>query len=230
MLVLRLPAASLEPDCVSDYRHRSDSSCGRVEFRPSSRVSSGHLLLRRRRGPRLLARLRRAGDVFYCTSRHLWPRQTGNPALSPTYCGRHRMKPVFDSFSEPRTDRRKFLLGLLFCSAAGIAQWRRPYKTLDYLGRNKLDDLVPKKIGPWNFVAASGLVLPPDDPYLNSIYSQLLTRVYSDGQNPPIMLLLAQSGSQTGFLQIHRPETCYTAGGYQISPLAPHAVQVGTKV
>jgi EpsI family protein len=140
------------------------------------------------------------------------------------------MKPVFDSFSEPRTDRRKFLLGLLFCSAAGIAQWRRPYKTLDYLGRNKLDDLVPKKIGPWNFVAASGLVLPPDDPYLNSIYSQLLTRVYSDGQNPPIMLLLAQSGSQTGFLQIHRPETCYTAGGYQISPLAPHSVQVGTKV
>jgi EpsI family protein len=139
------------------------------------------------------------------------------------------MKPDIDSFSEPQTDRRKFLLGLLFCSAAGIAEWRQPRKTLDFLGRQKLEDLLPKKIGAWDFVTASGLVLPPDDPYLKSIYSQLLTRVYADGVNPPIMLLVAQSGSQTGFLQIHRPETCYTAGGYQISPLTPHAVQIGSQ-
>jgi EpsI family protein len=140
------------------------------------------------------------------------------------------MKPVLDSFSGPRADRRKFLLGLLFCSAAGVAALRQPSKQLDYLGHNKLEDIVPKSIGAWKFVAASGLVVPPDDPYLNSIYSQLLTRVYSDGVNPPIMLLLAQSASQTGFLQIHRPETCYTAGGYAISPLVPHAVKLGTKL
>ena len=54
-----------------------------------------------------------------------------------------------------------------------------------------------------------------DDPYLKSIYTNLLTRVYSDGSGSRIMLLLAQSASQTGFLQIHRPETCYTAGGFR---------------
>jgi EpsI family protein len=140
------------------------------------------------------------------------------------------MRPTFDSFSEPIIDRRKLLLGLLFCSAAGVAAWRQPTKKLDYLGQHKLDDIVPKAIGAWKFMAASGLVLPLDDPYLHSIYNQLLTRIYSDGVNPPIMLLLAQSGSQTGFLQIHRPETCYTAGGYQVSPLTPHPVQVGKKV
>lgn len=140
------------------------------------------------------------------------------------------MKPVFDSFSEPTTDRRKFLLGLLFASAAGVAAWRKPDIHLDYLGREKLETLVPKTIGPWNFVAASGLVVPPDDQLLKAIYSQLLTRIYWDGQNPPVMLLIAQSGSQTGFLQIHRPETCYTAGGYQISAIAPHPIQVGPKV
>lgn len=127
-------------------------------------------------------------------------------------------------------NRRKFLAGLLFCSAAGIAAWREPYKKIDYLGRNKLEDIVPKTIGRWKFETASGLVVPPEDQLLEALYSQLLTRVYWDGQNPAIMLLLAQAGSQTGFLQVHRPETCYTAGGYQITPPAFHRIQVGSQV
>jgi EpsI family protein len=44
------------------------------------------------------------------------------------------------------------------------------------------------------------------------------------------MLLLAQSGSETGILQIHRPETCYTASGYHVSAVAPHPVSVGSAV
>jgi EpsI family protein len=140
------------------------------------------------------------------------------------------MKPIFDSFAEPRTDRRKFLLGLLFCSAAAVAAWRQPHIKLDYLGNEKLEDLVPKTIGRWNFVAASGLVIPPEDDLEKSLYSQVLTRVYSDGASTPVMLLLAQNGGQTGFLQIHRPEVCYTAGGYHISPVTPHPIQVGPMV
>jgi EpsI family protein len=41
---------------------------------------------------------------------------------------------------------------------------------------------------------------------------------------------MAQSGSQTGFLQIHRPEFCYTASGYRISPVTLHPVQLGSKI
>ena len=140
------------------------------------------------------------------------------------------MKPVLNSFTEPQTDRRKFLLGLAFCSAAGLAFLRQPKFRLDYLRNRKLEDLVPKSIGRWNFVTASGLVVPPEDQFEKSIYAQILTRVYSDGQNPPIMLLIAQSGSQTGFLQIHRPEFCYTAGGYTISAVTPHPIPIGPMV
>ena len=129
--------------------------------------------------------------------------------------------------TEPMTDRRKFLTGLLFCSAAGIAAWREPYKKIDYLGRHKLENIVPKKIGRWDFQTASGLVVPPEDQLLKALYSQMLTRVYWDGNGPAIMLLMAQAGSQTGFLQVHRPETCYTAGGYQITPLASHVIEFG---
>jgi EpsI family protein len=33
------------------------------------------------------------------------------------------------------------------------------------------------------------------------------------------MLLIAQSAGQTGLLQVHRPEFCYPAGGYELSPI-----------
>ncbi len=137
------------------------------------------------------------------------------------------MTAVAGNFTGPMVDRRKLLIGLLFCSAAGLAAWRKPTRRLDYLGHQKLEDLVPKVIGPWKFVAASGLVVPPSDQLSQATYSQLLTRVYSDGASAPIMLLMAQSGSQTGFLQIHRPETCYTASGYQITPVAHHPIALG---
>lgn len=140
------------------------------------------------------------------------------------------MKPDVGNFAEPQMERRKFLLGLLFASAAGLAVLGTPRKHLDRLGSQKLDDLIPKKIGPWKFVTASGLVVPPEDQLSRMLYAQLLTRVYSDGENPPVMLLVAQSASQTGVLQVHRPETCYTAGGYRILSLAPHAITIGSSV
>jgi EpsI family protein len=137
------------------------------------------------------------------------------------------MKQPDDSFSAPELDRRKVLLGLLFGSAAAVAAWRLPRKSLDYLGKQKLEDLVPKTIGPWKFVAASGLVVPPEDQLSRTLYSQLLTRVYSNGDGLSVMLLIAQSAGQTGILQVHRPETCYPASGYQISPVTEHRVQLG---
>ena len=117
--------------------------------------------------------------------------------------------------ADHQLDRRKFVLGLLFCSAAGVAAWRQPSTRLDYLGSAKLEAIVPETIGKWKYVTNSGLVVPPEDEMSDSLYSQLLTRVYSDGESPPVMLLIAQSAQQTGVLQVHRPEVCYPTGGFQ---------------
>jgi len=124
--------------------------------------------------------------------------------------------------------RRKFALGLAFASVAGIAAARQPTKNVDYLGKNKLDKILPEKLGKWTFVSSSGLVVPPEDQLSQALYSQLLTRVYTTESGAPIMLLVAQSASQTGILQIHRPEFCYTAGGYDLSPSSPHTVNLGS--
>jgi EpsI family protein len=122
--------------------------------------------------------------------------------------------------------RRKFALGLAFAGAAGVAAARQPNVRIDYLGKNKLDQVLPEKIGRWNFISSSGLVVPPEDQLSRALYSQLLTRVYSADDGSTIMLLVAQSGSQTGILQIHRPEICYNAGGYTLSQIEPHQVRL----
>jgi EpsI family protein len=125
-----------------------------------------------------------------------------------------------------RLTRRKFALGLAFASAAGLAAARQPNRRIDYLGNNKLDTVVPEQIGRWKFVSSSGLVVPPEDQLARALYSQLLTRTYTDASGQPMMLLVAQSATQTGILQIHRPEICYTAGGYQLSAVEPHPVRL----
>ena len=124
----------------------------------------------------------------------------------------------------PMLTRRKFALGLAFASVAGVAAARLPNKKIDFLGNQKLETIVPEKFGRWTYVSSSGLVVPPEDQMVRALYSQLVTRVYSDGDGSQIMLLVAQSSSQTGILQIHRPEICYTAGGYTLSDIEPHVV------
>lgn len=123
-------------------------------------------------------------------------------------------------------DRRKVLLGLMLAAGSGITFARQPRTPINYLGAAKLDKLIPKQFGRWDFATTSGLVVPPEDPLSDSLYSQLLTRVYQDGSSAPIMLLVAQSAGQTGVLQVHRPEFCYPASGYELSPIVPRALQV----
>jgi EpsI family protein len=114
-------------------------------------------------------------------------------------------------------DRRKFVLGGAFLGSAGLAAAMTPRREINLLGDRKLEELVPSRVGPWTFHSKSGLVVPPSDELSEWLYSQLLTRVYVAPDQLPIMLLIAQSDSQSGVLQVHRPEVCYPAGGYQLS-------------
>lgn len=116
------------------------------------------------------------------------------------------------------TNRRGFIVGGALLATAGAAWALEPHERVDVLGKRKLEELLPEKLGPWRFHSNSGLVVPPSDQLSDQLYSQLLNRVYVAPETTPIMILVAQSASQTGILQVHRPEVCYPAGGYQLSP------------
>lgn len=114
-------------------------------------------------------------------------------------------------------DRRQFILGggLLAAAAAGVAL--RPRRLAEPLKDGTLDRLVPHRIGPYDYLTASGVVLPPSDELTERIYDQVLTRVYVADGLPPMMLLIAYGSAQDATLMLHRPDTCYPAAGFRLS-------------
>jgi len=114
--------------------------------------------------------------------------------------------------------RRKMLLGLGMVAASGTAFARMPTPNNPPIPKDQFESLIPNVIGPWRFVTESGVVLPPQDALSDRLYDNLVTRVYSDGTSRPVMFLIAYNNRQDGVLQIHRPEICYPAGGYELTP------------
>ncbi len=116
-------------------------------------------------------------------------------------------------------NRRDLLLGGGLLAAAGTAAVLTPRKRLVLLGDRKLDSIVPLKLGDWTSVPAGDFVLPKSPGSLaDRLYSQTVTRLYSGNDiRLPMMLVIAYGAVQNDLLQLHRPETCYSAIGYTIS-------------
>lgn len=123
--------------------------------------------------------------------------------------------------------RRHMLMGAALAATAVAAFAREPRETMRRLKPGELESMIPIRIGQWNFETRSGLVLPPDDPLVKSLYSDVLTRVYVSEDRPPVMLLIAYSNTQNGMLQLHRPEVCYPAGGYTLTETNTKSLELG---
>ena len=87
-----------------------------------------------------------------------------------------------------------------------------------------LESVIPKHFGTWTLVPEISPVTPPDpegyiqpDPNSEKIYSQEVSRGYTDGHGNIVMLLVAYGPVQNYRLKAHRPEICYTANGFRIS-------------
>ena len=122
----------------------------------------------------------------------------------------------------PRGTRREMLIGSAFAASAAIAFARKPRTNLQFLGKAKLESLVPEAFAGWQAAGSSGLVLPPEDQLRDKIYSQLLTRTYRNATGDEVMLLIAYSPDQDGVVQVHRPEICYPAGGFKLTEIDDH--------
>jgi EpsI family protein len=79
--------------------------------------------------------------------------------------------------------------------------------------------MIPAKFGDWMWIPSSsvGVVNPQQDALSNLIYTQTLTRIYrnqADGQR--MMLSIAYGADQRDDLQVHYPEVCYPAQGFEV--------------
>ena len=87
-----------------------------------------------------------------------------------------------------------------------------------------LEKVIPKQFGMWRLATGIAPVTPSDpegyvqaDPF-SKIYSQEVGRSYIDGQGNIVMLMVAYGPVQNFRLKAHRPEMCYTAAGFRVSP------------
>ena len=133
----------------------------------------------------------------------------------------------YQTATNRRVSRRAFFVGGAMLATAGAAVARIPEPNAPGIGNDKFKALVPDTVGRWTFQQTSGLVLPPEDALSARLYDNLVTRSYTDPAGQVIMLLIAYKNFQDGVLQIHRPEICYPAGGYALSPTIETAIPVG---
>lgn len=107
--------------------------------------------------------------------------------------------------------------GLLVAAAGAAALTPRRHVILLPNGR-ELETMVPKRFNGWEAVPSAQFVLPKNPGSLSDrLYNQTLTRLYQSATGIPVMLVMAYGQTQNDALQLHRPETCYAAVGFQIS-------------
>jgi EpsI family protein len=127
-------------------------------------------------------------------------------------------------------DRRGFVMGAAMAGAAAFAAVRMPQVVAKPIAKDKFAALFPAKIGKWAYQSAGDLILPPSDALSDRLYDDLVTRTYADAEGGIVQLLVAYNNRQDGILQLHRPETCYPAGGFKISQTQETEVPVASSL
>ena len=112
------------------------------------------------------------------------------------------------------------VLLLLMLLSAGMASALRPTISLaDELPPISLKAMVPSAFGDWQEMPnmSAAIVDPTQQQVLDKIYSETLTRTYVNRSNGyRIMLSIAYGKNQSDALQLHKPEVCYPAQGFQL--------------
>lgn len=82
----------------------------------------------------------------------------------------------------------------------------------------KLEQMIPARFGDW-VLDPTVVPLTPDpeqQSVLEKIYDQTLSRTYINHAGQRVMLSIAYGGDQSKSLQLHLPEVCYVAQGFEM--------------
>jgi len=107
---------------------------------------------------------------------------------------------------------------LLILAAIGAPHLKPTVRIADSMSAVNLEKMIPDQFGDWRQESGElkQIVNPERQNLLLKLYNQTLTRAYLDSHGNRIMLSIAYGGDQTDEMQIHRPEVCYTAQGFQV--------------
>lgn len=132
-----------------------------------------------------------------------------------------------------RFPRVPFGLALALAVAMFLSGWAahylRPDKFLaDTRSTTKIEDRLPVQFAGWKLAPVPGvLVNPQQNKLINSLYAEVITRTYMDAAGQRLMLSISYGRNQSDNLQVHKPEVCYPAQGFQVQSLIRGRMQVG---
>jgi len=118
---------------------------------------------------------------------------------------------------------RKFMasvvLGLAMAGTTALTGALTPtQKVADARANFSLEAMIPKSFAGWT-VDTSVVPLTPDPTQkelIAALYDQTLSRTYVNAQGQHVMLSIAYGGDQSKQLQLHLPEVCYVAQGFDM--------------
>lgn len=114
---------------------------------------------------------------------------------------------------------RNLIVAILMFAASGAAMALRPtHRIADEGPAVDLETMIPRQFGEWRDEPQQNvqIVNPQQQETLNRIYTQTLSRTYVNGRGERIMLSIAYGADQSDAKQLHYPEVCYPAQGFQV--------------
>lgn len=124
--------------------------------------------------------------------------------------------------------RRNIFMLVLMMVASGLAWALAPtHHIADDGPKVDLEIMIPKQFGAWREDRQHSITIvdPQQKETMEKIYSQTLTRSYVDDAGDLVMLSIAYGSDQSDAKQLHYPDVCYPAQGFQVLSTSIDAVK-----
>lgn len=109
------------------------------------------------------------------------------------------------------------LAAAMLASSAGAAYLKPDLYLADTRAQLLIEPSLPQAFGDWKLQPVSrGVVNPQTETLLNTLYSEVISRTYANARGERVMLSIAYGKNQNDSFQVHKPEICYPAQGFQV--------------
>jgi len=122
--------------------------------------------------------------------------------------------------------RALVVAALLACVSVGALALKPRDRLVNHAARVDFEAEVPRQFGEWQLESAVRPIEPPEvQEKLDRIYDQIVSRTYRNASGDRVMLSIAYGSNQlTEATQVHRPEYCYVAQGFEIVASRPASI------